>query len=244
MFVERSAQYTSFSSRKQPANAGTERKQFTENASVPLQQPILTHAHTKCPPVAVTYTNQLLCRKYLATFLLICGGDFRSRAGQRKGLVCRYRTNLGDFRHRRTLGIYKRTWKRAQIAKRNSTKCKWIFHQLAAKNFNVNVVQRSTASVIRYSIGKKKKSYIIHLFDRPKSGFVRAKKYLAAHHDRRPAVRYFEPCTDKQKMCDAILVNLLIMQAHYSQSSRENVTPSSSTSPLASYMDVPSPEFF
>ena len=53
MFVERSAQYTSFSSRKQPANAGTERKQFTENASVALQQPILPHAHTKCPPVPV-----------------------------------------------------------------------------------------------------------------------------------------------------------------------------------------------
>ena len=24
-------------------------------------------------------------------------------------------------------------------------------------------------------------------------GFVRAKKYLAGHHDQRPAVRYFEP---------------------------------------------------
>ena len=52
MFVERSTQYTSFSSRKQPANAGTERKQFIENASVALQQAILTHVHTKCPPVA------------------------------------------------------------------------------------------------------------------------------------------------------------------------------------------------
>ena len=41
---------------------------------------------------------------------------------------------------------------------------------------------------------QKKKSYIIHLFDRPKSGFVRAKKYLAGHHDWRPVVRYFEPC--------------------------------------------------
>ena len=107
-------------------------------------------------------------------------------------MVCRYRTNLGDFRHRRTLGIYKRTWKRAKLAERNWTTCKWIFHQLAAKNLNVNVVQRSTASVIRYSTGKKK-SYIIHLFDRPKSGFVRAKKYLAGHHDRHPAVCYFEP---------------------------------------------------
>ena len=53
MFVERSTQYTSFSSRKKPANAGTERKQFTENASVALQQPILKHAHTKCPPVVL-----------------------------------------------------------------------------------------------------------------------------------------------------------------------------------------------
>ena len=33
-FVERSSQYTSFSSKKPPANARSERKQFTENASV------------------------------------------------------------------------------------------------------------------------------------------------------------------------------------------------------------------
>ena len=46
-----STQYTSFSSRKQPANAATERKQFIENASMAPQQPILTHADTKCPPV-------------------------------------------------------------------------------------------------------------------------------------------------------------------------------------------------
>ena len=51
LFVERSNQYTSFSSRKQPAHAGNERKQFTENARVAPQQPILTHAHTKCPSV-------------------------------------------------------------------------------------------------------------------------------------------------------------------------------------------------
>ena len=60
MFVERSTQYTSFSSRKQPANAGTERKQFTENASVALQQPILTHAHTKCPPVGYPFDRVAL----------------------------------------------------------------------------------------------------------------------------------------------------------------------------------------
>ena len=39
---------------KTAAKAGTERNQSTENASVALQQPILTHAHSKCPPVAFT----------------------------------------------------------------------------------------------------------------------------------------------------------------------------------------------
>ena len=52
-FGERSSQYTSFSSKKQPANARSERKQFTENASVALQQTILTHAHTNCPSVLI-----------------------------------------------------------------------------------------------------------------------------------------------------------------------------------------------
>ena len=41
-----------------------------------------------------------------------------------------------------------------------------------------------------------------------------------------------------QKMCDPILETLLKMQPHYSHSSRENATPSSGTSPLASYREV------
>ena len=41
--------------------------------------------------------------------------------------------------------------------------------------------------------------------------------------------------------CDPILVTLLKMQPHYSQSSRENAAPSSGTSPLASYKEVPLP---
>ena len=41
------------------------------------------------------------------------------------------------------------------------------------------------------------------------------------------------------KMCDPIVVTLLKMRPHYSQSSRENVTPS----PLASYKEV-SPRVF
>ena len=40
------------------------------------------------------------------------------------------------------------------------------------------------------------------------------------------------------KMCDPILVTLLKMRPHYSQSSRENATPSSGTSQLASYKEV------
>ena len=46
------------------------------------------------------------------------------------------------------------------------------------------------------------------------------------------------------KVWNPILVTLLKMQPHYSQSSCENVTPSSGTSPLASYRlyeEVPAP---
>ena len=43
------------------------------------------------------------------------------------------------------------------------------------------------------------------------------------------------------KMCDPILVMLLKTRPHYSQSSRENVTPLGGTSPLASYKEVPLP---
>ena len=42
-------------------------------------------------------------------------------------------------------------------------------------------------------------------------------------------------------MCDPILVTLLKMRLHYSQSSRENATISSGTSPLASYKEIPPP---
>ena len=42
-------------------------------------------------------------------------------------------------------------------------------------------------------------------------------------------------------MCDPILVTLLKMRPHYSQSSRENATIFSGTSPLASYKEIPPP---
>ena len=47
--------------------------------------------------------------------------------------------------------------------------------------------------------------------------------------------------TKNPKMCDPILVTLLKMQPHYSQSSHEKGTPSSDTSPLASYKEVARP---
>lgn len=56
-FIKHSSQYNSFSSRKQAANAGRARKQFTENASLALLQSILTHAHTNCPPVDVVMND-------------------------------------------------------------------------------------------------------------------------------------------------------------------------------------------
>ena len=53
-------------------------------------------------------------------------------------------------------------------------------------------------------------------------------------------IRTFWP--KNPKMCDPILVTLLKMQPHYSQSSLENVNPSSGASPLAFYKEVPSPQ--
>ena len=54
--------------------------------------------------------------------------------------------------------------------------------------------------------------------------------------------KYQELSTPKNpKMCNPILVTLLKMRPHYGQSSRENGTPSSGTSPLASYKEVPPP---
>ena len=54
------------------------------------------------------------------------------------------------------------------------------------------------------------------------------------------AIRKYEELSHpkNQKMYDLILVTLLKMRPHYSQSSRENATPSSGTCPLASYKEV------
>ena len=61
------------------------------------------------------------------------------------------------------------------------------------------------------------------------SGTFAHRKYEELSHPKRP------------KMCDPILVTLLKMRPHYSQSSRENATPSSGTSLLPSYKEVTAP---
>ena len=49
------------------------------------------------------------------------------------------------------------------------------------------------------------------------------------------------PIPKNQKMWDPILVIVLKMRPHYSHYRRENATPSSGTSSLASYKEVPPP---
>ena len=55
------------------------------------------------------------------------------------------------------------------------------------------------------------------------------------------AIRKYEELSYPKKSEDVgpIPVTLMKRQPHYSQSSRENVTPSSGTSPSASYKEVP-----
>ena len=56
--------------------------------------------------------------------------------------------------------------------------------------------------------------------------------FLASHFE-------FPTYPKNPKICDPILVNLLEMRPHFSQSSRENATPSSGKSLLASCKGVP-----
>ena len=64
--------------------------------------------------------------------------------------------------------------------------------------------------------------------------------HLQYKHSGTFAIRKYEELSypKNQKMCDLLLVTLLKMRPHYSQSSSENATPSSGTCPLASYKDV------
>ena len=65
--------------------------------------------------------------------------------------------------------------------------------------------------------------------------------HLQYKHSGMFAKRKYEELSypKNQKIGDPTLVTLLKMQPHYSQSNGENATPSSGTSPLASYKEVP-----
>ena len=69
---------------------------------------------------------------------------------------------FGDFRHRCTMMLkVKRTLKHAKTTERNSTMCECIFHQLAVKNINVNVVK--TRYCQRNSIFLRPKKFIVFI---------------------------------------------------------------------------------
>ena len=77
-----------------------------------------------------------------------------------------------------------------KTTERNSTLGQCIFHKLVVKNVNVNVVKTIYCQRNLIFLAKKLQ---YSLSDWPELGFDRAKKYLASHHDRQPAVRYFQP---------------------------------------------------
>ena len=65
--------------------------------------------------------------------------------------------------------------------------------------------------------------------------------HLHYKHSGTFAKRKYEELSYPKNLCDPILVTLLKMRPHYSKSSRENATPSSGTSPLASEREAPPP---
>ena len=96
-------------------------------------------------------------------------------------LIYRYRTNLGDFRHCRTmiLKVYINGHERGKNCGKQLNNV-WM-------NFSPACRQKPERQC-RTTIYCKRNSIL-----RIPSGFVRAKKYLAGHHDWHPAVHYFEP---------------------------------------------------
>ena len=91
---------------------------------------------------------------------ILCGGDLSitCRATKRSSFIdMRYGTNLADFRHHRMmiLKVMSTDVKTGENCGKELENVWWIFHQLAAKNLNVNTVERSVASVIRYCKGQK-----------------------------------------------------------------------------------------
>ena len=86
--------------------------------------------------------NQLLCQKYLVeeTFDHLPGNEKEQLSAM----------GLGDLRHRRTmiLKVYINGHESRGKPRKGTQQVVNEFHKLAAKNLNVNAVQRSIASVI------------------------------------------------------------------------------------------------
>ena len=96
-----------------------------------------------------------------------------------------------DFRHR--CGMILKTLKHAKTVERNSLYNMWMHFSPSCCQYYVNVnVVKTIYCQCNSVFLRQKNNYSIH-FDRPELGFVWAKKYLASHHDRWPAVRYFQP---------------------------------------------------
>ena len=143
----------------------------------------------------ISRQNQLLCRKYLVeeTFDHLPGNE-----KDQLSPICSYgtwRLETPQYDDTQSQSIYKRTWKWGKTPERKSTACEWISPTCREKPERQCSTTIYCQRNLIFHIRQKKLLY--SLFDRPKSGFVRPKKYLAGHHDRRPTVRYFEPCPSK-----------------------------------------------
>ena len=140
----------------------------------------------------ISRQNQLLCRKYLVeeTFDHLPGNE-----KDQLSPICScgtWRLETPQYDDTQSQSIYKRTWKWGKTPERNSKTCEWISPTCREKPERQCSTTIYCQRNLIFQIRQKKLLY--SLFDRPKSGFVRPKKYLAGHHDRRPTVRYFEPC--------------------------------------------------
>ena len=80
--------------------------------------------------------------------------------------------NFRDLRLRRAMIL--KTLKQAKTVERNSTTCECIFHQLAVKNVNVNVVKTIYCQRSSIFLGEKK-NYSIHYLTGQNRGLSRLK---------------------------------------------------------------------
>ena len=97
-------------------------------------------------------------------------------------------------------------------------------------SYLINPLNRSSKNELTH--------FLINCMNEEHFTFRRQYKYSGTFANRRYEQLFYPK---NPKLCEPTLVTLLKMQPHYSQSSCENATPSNSTSPLASYKEVPPP---